>query len=145
MQGNEIELLEKIQKATDVTTKMNLFRDLIRETGYDPKIVETVVYSICLMHPEYNDNHKLLLVLTYDDAGEQVSKWSDQIKVKFPQHGTIDIRTFSDDGYFEIDENEYDGIFLSTNLNSSTIDHIMSQFEDEIFYLISDRCIFNVI
>lgn len=135
--------LEKIENATDVTTKLNLFRQLIREAGYDPKIVETAVHSICLLHPEYDDSHKLLLVLTDEDAEGPVSKLIDMIKLKFPQHETIDVRTYSD-GYFEIDEDEYDGIFLSTNLNSLIIDYLMENFEDEIFYLISEKNIFNV-
>lgn len=138
-----LEYLEKIENATSMTTKLNLYRQLIRETGYDPKIVESVVHSICLLHPEYDDNNKILLVLSEEDMGGSIQNFADQIYVKFPKKA-IDIRTFSSSCYFEVDEDEYDGIFISTNLQSSDIDYIMASFEDETFYLISEKNIFEV-
>lgn len=139
-----LKYLEKIENAASVTTKLNLYRQLIRETGYDPKIVESAVHSICLLHPEYNDRNKILLVLSEEDTGGPINKFTDQIRMKFPENEIIDVRSYKDNGYFEVDEGEYNGIFLSTGLRSCEIDYIMDSFEDETFYLISERNVFDV-
>lgn len=149
MQENDVrkekleECFEKIQDATDVTTRLNLFRQLIRESGYEPKIVESALYAMCLLHPEYKDDDKALIVLSEDNICSNTQIFIEQIIMKFPDIKNIDIRTFGE-GYFEVDENEYCVIFLSTDLDGHIIDHLLENFEDESVYLISERYIFDV-
>ena len=137
------ECFDKIQETNDVTVRLNLFRQIIRESGYDPKIVESAVYAMCTLHPEYKDDEKALIVLSEDEMSLNTQKFIEQIKMKFPDIKNIDIRSYSE-GYFEIDENEYCAIFISTDLDGYIIDNLLEKFEDESIYLISDRHIFDV-